>query len=285
MPFRAASDGYTWGEKVLSVEDVKRGLTQQLSRQLVQSEKFTVLDRDFGAETSAEADLITSGKTTTEDAARLGQQLAADFVLVGTVDDLSLETKERKLRASQRTIQTVTAWAKVSFRLVNATTRQMVASDSVNVSLNNNDIRGGQPSLLYAAVTKDIVKKILDRMYPTTLISVDGKQVVIGQGGATVSNGEIYKVYRLGRELVDPHTKEIIGRQESYCCQVRIDRVTPRYANGVVTEGPMDLGREFQPGRFIVREAAQVQREDVRQSVRTQREVIRKRREEPDEDW
>jgi TolB-like protein len=285
LPFRASTEQYSWGENALLVADVKRGLTQHMSRQLVQSEKFTVLDREFDAEIAAESDLIMSGKTSTQDAARLGQQLATDYVLVGTVDSLSLQKKERQLRASQRKVLTVTAQAKVSFRLVSATTRQAVASENVNVILNNNDIRGDDPNLLYQAVSRDILKNILDRMYPTTLISVDGKQVVVGQGGATVSSGETYKVYRLGRELLDPHTQEVIGRQESYCCQIRIERVTPRFANGIVTEGQMDLAREFQPGRFIVREEVEVQRAKAPRAVKEQREAIRKRREEPDDDW
>jgi len=284
VPLRIAKESFTWGNKALPGVNVKRDLTQQLSRQLVQSEKFTVLDREFDAEMEAEADMIANGKTPTASAARMGQQLAADYVLVGTVDDISMKTKERVFRASKRTIRTVTASAKVSFRLVNATTRQMVASDTVNVSLNNDDIRSGHPSRLYEAVAKGIVKKILDRMYPITLISVDGKNVVIGEGGATVSSGDVYKVYKLGRELVDPHTHEVIGRQESYCCEVRIKHVMPRYANAVVIGGPMDLAREFQPGRFIVREEVveEATHEDIRQAEREERdarEAIRKRRE------
>ena len=62
-------------------------LTAAISSYLVQTRKFTVLDRQYG-QTNTEQDRLSSDDVPITELAKLGQELVADYVLVGTINNL-----------------------------------------------------------------------------------------------------------------------------------------------------------------------------------------------------
>jgi hypothetical protein len=87
-----------------------------------------------------------------------------------------------------------------------------------------------------ANVQSEIVKKATDsiilKTFPISIVSIDGEAVVISQGEGSVTEGTRYKVVKLGKEIKDPQTGQSLGNMESDCCEVVINRVTPKLSYG-----------------------------------------------------
>jgi curli biogenesis system outer membrane secretion channel CsgG len=257
VPFRSAMGGANYNGQHMSQQEIARQLSQTLSSHLVQSAKFTVLDRDYESELGSEVAKIQSENVAKDDYARLGQKLITDYLLVGTIDDFRFTRNEKKMQMSGQTIVTNGAIAVVSFRLVEAATGQAIMSDNVRVSLGHDALQAKGKAAsndMLEQIGEVISAKIVDQVYPPLVIAVQGREVVIGQGGNAFREGDLIKLYRVGKELFDPYTKESLGRHESFCCTVRIMRVTPKSSYAEVQESGIDLATGFKPGDLLVRE-------------------------------
>ncbi|MYL81517.1 hypothetical protein GTI00_27475, partial [Klebsiella pneumoniae] len=58
---------------------------------------------------------------------------------------------------------------------------------------------------------------IVTTLLPVSVVSVDGDQVVLSQGGETLQAGQRWQAVRLGEELKDPQTGRSLGRSEHPC--------------------------------------------------------------------
>jgi hypothetical protein len=245
-------------------------VNQALVDYLVQSRKFTVLDREYQHETNNEKSIAIGGQSPVEELARMGQVLLADLVFVGSLDDFSYKTTTQKMHLSDRVITRGAGIATMGYRLVDVATQQIMASDSISIQITDADLQkeGNSSGSLIKKVLADklaltISSKLLDVIFPLTIISVDGREVILSQGGKGVSSGQIYKIYKYGDKLYDPYTKEYIGRKESFCCQVEITRVTPKQAYGLIVEDSIDLAEGFTPKTYILREASEPKKQSV----------------------
>lgn len=151
-------------------------------------------------------------------------------------------------------------WA-LSQKLVNVATRQVTASDSLRGS-----VPSTAPTTLGAgvdgnkvmtdmsdALVAGVVSSILQRTFPLTVIARDGESVVLSQGGQAVKEGTRYQVVAMGKEMKDPQTGQSLGRLESPCCELVVDRVTTNLSYGHLENmrGGME---DLPPGGLQVRE-------------------------------
>lgn len=61
-----------------------------------------------------------------------------------------------------------------------------------------------------------IGEKVISGIFPLRVIQVTaGTSVVINQGGDTVKVGDVYLANMLGDMMIDPYTKEPLGRAEN----------------------------------------------------------------------
>ena len=74
---------------------VSQELSNGISTYLVQTRKFTVLDRQYQDQLSSERKLLSSGNVPTTELVKIGQQLFADYMLVGTVNSLNIRKVSR----------------------------------------------------------------------------------------------------------------------------------------------------------------------------------------------
>jgi len=58
----------------------------------------------------------------------------------------------------------------------------------------------------------------------------------------------------MGEEIFDPQTKESLGNDEKYCCEVVITRVQPKFSEGTLENVKISLDG-MKPGVLQVREA------------------------------
>ena len=91
---------------------------------------------------------------------------------------------------------------------------------------------------MFGIVANEVVEKIIDQLYPVRVAAVqaDG-QVVLNQGGDRISPGALLEIYTSGQEVIDPDTKESLGKVESLVATLRITRVANKMSFAEVVSG------------------------------------------------
>lgn len=261
-PFRASGSTFSVGGNSVSADDVSRLVSERLSEALLGSNRVTVLSRDFDAELNAELSRIDPDNWRNEDRVRLGQQLAADYLVVGRFDRFEYVQHSRSMRTTDRKITSWSGGAALTYKLVNVATGQVVLADSSSI-----DLPETKPTTMGASInTGDIVKKlvtgisdaprreIVQALFPVTVVDVDGDMVALSQGGDAVAEGKEYMVVLRGREITDPQTGRVVGRLERDCCVVRITNVTSDLSYGVIVRQEIaDIASVFKPGALELR--------------------------------
>lgn len=217
-----------------------------LTEHLAQSRRFAVLDRAFEAERQLEMDINASDDSSVEEVVRLGNRLGADLMVVGIVEDASLSTRKRVLAGKE--LQSTTGLFTVSYRIIDAATGQVKLSDSWSSSKSVTSLN----SLINVAA-EDVGRQITDAIYPISVESVSGNILYLGQGGKSIRAGQLYRMIRLGDQIIDSYTGESLGRQEQDVGLVEIVDVQNKVTKARVIHSDVDLNAEFSPSSFIVR--------------------------------
>ena len=263
---RSKQATYRVGDNSIASQAIAGQIRTELTDALTQTHRFTVLDRDANAEISQEIELIQSGNAKPVDAARLGQQLATDLIVIPTIERFEYTRHERRLRLSDRTLVSYSGGGSLSFRVVNATTGQIVLSQSFDYALPDTTpttlgaSADGQrlASIMMDDLDRRIVAAMMQSTFPLSVIQRDGRNVVINQGGQSVSEGKAYRAVTLGKEVVDPQSGLSLGPTEAPCCTVVIDRVAQSLSYGHILEDNVDVSGPFVPGSMELREEVAV---------------------------
>ena len=116
---------------------ISEELTAAISSYLVQTRKFTVLDRAYESQTNQEQDRLKSDNVPITELAKIGQELVADYVLVGTLNNFFLREQTRKLSTVDKSVTTVVGNAAISFRIIDVPTGQIKFSQTFKKDLGN----------------------------------------------------------------------------------------------------------------------------------------------------
>ena len=102
-------------------------------------------------------------------------------------------------------------------------------------------------------LVEQVVSSVILRSFPITVVALEGNNVVLSQGGQALRPGGRYAMVTMGTEMKDPQTGQSLGRIESPCCELVIDRVTPHLSYGHLENVRGALDRLL-PGALQVRE-------------------------------
>jgi curli biogenesis system outer membrane secretion channel CsgG len=260
-PLRANVSAFEFGARTVPAAKVVGDIRQRLIDALTATGRFSVLDRDFDAEGNRELDLIATGQTLNAEMAKLNQTLSADLLWVGTINDFAYVRHSRKLMTSDRNLVSYSGGWSVSQRIVNVATRQILLSNTLQDRVPSTDPttmdRGidvyQMESSMESAIVGDVVAAILTRTFPVTVVAKDGLNVVLSQGEQSVKAGARYAVVSMGKEIIDPQTQQSLGRMESPCCDVVIDKVATTLSYGHLENTRMPLD-SVQPDTLQIRE-------------------------------
>jgi len=228
------------GDKSVPSGEVVEMIRQRVKDALVQTGRFAILERDFSPEISKELAMISSGQAPSAELAKLAQSASADLVWSANIEAFEYNRNVRKLKSSDRELVSYSGGWALSQKLVNVATRQVTASESLRGKAPETE-----PTTMGAGVdgtkvmgdmtdeaVKSIVSSILQRTFPLMVVALDGTNVVISQGGQAVKVGGRYAVVTMGKELKDPQTGQSLGRTETPCCELVIDRVESNLSYG-----------------------------------------------------
>lgn len=258
------SGSYAVGDGRVASDEVAAAIRARLNDTLTQTKRFIVLDREFGEELQAEIDHINSGNVRLQDTARLGQQLATDLILIPTIERFEYPRSVRNLRMSDRQVSSYSGGGRITLRLINATTGEVVMSDSFDHQLASTGpstlprvVDGkGMAAAMMESLSGQIGTAIITEIFPVSVVAMTGDQVVLSQGGDTLKAGQRWQAVMLGEELKDPQTGRSLGRNETPCCTIRVDRVAAQTSYGTIEGGADVGGANFKPGSIELRAQA-----------------------------
>lgn len=242
--FRPAGSTFSWyGQTGSTVEWVK-ALDEKLNERLVQTRKFTMLDRAFDAEVNDELARLSGANAAKADAVRLGQKLGTDYLLVGSVQFFPVAAPGVNPLTGQPLPVVAQPFAEVSYRVLLAPTGQLKWADTVRVEA------GASAAADVAAFTKDsadaaaaeLVEKMTAAILPLEIVKVSSAaRIVLGEGGKSVQVGERYTVYALGETVADTRTGEVLDEEEEPVGMVEVIEVREKLSYARLLEG--DLSR------------------------------------------
>ena len=243
--FRLNTKTFSVFGNTYSAYDWANALHNAVNTNLTQSRKFTMLDRDFGAEVNQELARLADPNCSPDDTIRLGQKLATDYLVVGTIKFTNVPALSRNPYTGEVIFPQQAIFATVDYRVLLAATGQLKWSDSFKVdamhfyeSFRNNSINDSAEAIA-AQLCSGLVSSIL----PYEIVSVTKNNIiVIGEGGKTFYNGEVLSAFNLGEDVKDSRTGEIIDSIEIPVGMVKIIRITEKLSYAQIISGnPADF--------------------------------------------
>lgn len=159
-----------------------------------------------------------------------------DFVERATFSGIGATAEKRKIRLGM----VGRIYDAKSGKLLESTNFQL---DNLNTErlLNQSNRKGSFSDELLRQIAQEMGQKVAARVtdviFPASIIAVTGPQATINRGDGTgIAIGQIWDIYAIGEELIDPDTGESLGGDEIKVGTLRIDRVTPRFSTGTITE-------------------------------------------------
>ena len=223
-----------------STEKWSAALHDAINTNLTQSRKFTMLDRDFGYEINKELARLNSPDANQDDMIRLGQKLATDYLVVGTINFIDIPALTKNPYTGKVIFPSQAIFAEVNYRVLLAATGQLKWSDTIRIdamqfyeSFYNNSI-----SESAEAVAQQLSSGLLSSILPYEIVSiVKNNLIVIGEGGKAFYNGEILSVFNLGEDVTDSRTGEVIDSIEVRVGMVQIIRTTEKLSYAKIISG------------------------------------------------
>ena len=278
VPFRAA-DSVKVNKTVSKFE---RAITAQLENYLTQTRRFALIDRSFLAEQTKELNLIAAGSTTSmsvDEIVKLGNRLGTDYLIVGRIEKANSAISEKKSKVSDTVKKYLTSTARITIRLIDVATTQIKFADTYEKT------SGVSIEKLADKLAIQIGQIVLGSVYPIRIVNASSSQVVLGQGGKTLKSGDFFKVYQLGKKLIDPYTKESLGREEIEVAVIQINNVKSKTSDAKILESILDLSEAVNnQENFIVRPYKAPQKQTQKQKVEKPK-TVKKLKEEVEEEW
>lgn len=205
---------------------------------LTQTRRFAMLDRRNGAAVDKEQNFIKTAEMPVEELVRTTAAVGTDYMVLTIVKAFSSDT-EVVTRPNGRQMERLLMPVTVDVRVIDVATRQIKFAQTYN---HRGRVATGKTLQVHANdIAQEIGEIILNAIYPIAVIAADGKTMTLNQGGVTVKNGRKYKLVQLGAPMVDPYTKESLGRQETDVGIVEITAVTAQMASAKLLSGSEEV--------------------------------------------
>ena len=238
-------------DKKIEMNRIVESLDSQLIDRVNATRKFDIVGRSDLNEVIKEQDLGASGNVDAKTAAKAGKLTGAKYLLVATVDDYQDYVERATFEGTGRQATKRVFRFSVVGKVYDSTTGKLL--ESANFQTGNDAFKQIQEERNYSvkdgelsdemmvAVSRTMAEKIANRVadviFPAKIMVKRDTQVTINRGeGAGVAVGDTFNVFALGEEMIDPDTKESLGREEVKVGKVKIAEVDPKFSKADVLE-------------------------------------------------
>ncbi len=215
---------------------------------LTQTRKFAMLDRQFLKDQQKELELLNTSDVPTEEMARLGNRAGTDYIVTGVLKDFKKVTSTKKMQSTGKVFKNTKFTAELNYRIIDIATSQVKFSDTTVIT-----ITSGSSKKLRNLIANKTAETILNAIYPIRVIDVSNKILTLGQGGKSVKKNAKYNLVKLGDRLIDPYTKESLGRKEIVVGTVKITDVQSKMSSAEIIKTKIKKINELLEYDYIVR--------------------------------
>ncbi|NIN70704.1 MAG: hypothetical protein GTO46_01970 [Gemmatimonadetes bacterium] len=255
--------GYSYNQ---SLENYAQGLTEMMVAELLESDRFVVVERQAIADVLAEQELQYSGAVNPETAVQAGRIVGAQFFIRPVITTFSYGEKGRggavgvtvpvdvpvaggiRIGGGKKTVQ---ARLVIDSRIYDVQTSQITTSvqgegsverSSSHVALDTDVLDVGTEGFentplgeATRAAVEQVVANILatlgDQPWHGRVVTVRDGQVYINAGAESgIQVGDVLEVFREGEELIDPETGLNLGQIEEKLGRLEITSVEERFS-------------------------------------------------------
>jgi curli biogenesis system outer membrane secretion channel CsgG len=227
LDFEDSSSGGGRGYYSRRGSDISNAAREVVTEMLVKSGHFVVIERDRIAQVLNEQKLGQTGAISTQSAVQAGKLLGLQALLVGKITDYNLKNERGGFGGFVST-NTQSVHVRVSLRFVDASTGEVWAAESGEGSADTKStmVMGGGSSTqdgtigkkaLYGAI-RQMLGKLLTKAdgkpWSSQVVKVDDSKKVYISGGSDIGlePGTAMLVRRLGEEIKDPESGQVLGR-------------------------------------------------------------------------
>jgi curli biogenesis system outer membrane secretion channel CsgG len=198
-----------------------------VSEALLKSGAFVVIEREQLSKVLGEQALGQTGALSAQSAAKAGQLLGLQALVTGKITDLNQNINNSGYGGYFHS-KVAKMHARVSLRVIDATTGEVWAAESAEGTAesesttvmgggNNNVDENLGKRALYRAISSmidKVVAKAVGKPWTGSVAKVaKGKIYITGGTDAALPQGSTLVVRRLGDEITDPGTGQVIGRE------------------------------------------------------------------------
>jgi TolB-like protein len=257
---------------------LSRQLNQNLISELTQARKFRVLDREYLVELAGEQNVLISDEVPVKETLRLGQNLGADYLVVGTITGYRVDQKSTEA-LGVTTVQHEAALV-FGYRVIALATREVMWSGTYNEFFNHRRLRKLVPKnsderqvsdAVIAHAAHDVASELLDLIFPIKVLSMNaGNEVYLNQGGIRVKAGEIFEIFSPGQKVVDPDTGLTMRPDGARVATIEITSVRAKFSVGRLVDGDPDQIYQH----AIIRRAAAVAVESLKTDTKAEEKKV-----------
>lgn len=232
--------------KSTSLERLSQALESQLTDSFHATRKFKIVSRADLQSVLKERDLnSSSGDAATVEQFKLA---ATKYVLITTIDDYEdlneTATFAGAGNSATRRLIRLSAVGKLyetsSGKLVESAPFQTTNSNVAEVrTYTTKDGNLNDELLITSArgMAWKLASRMTDAIYPAKVVSKSDKQLMLNRGdGTDIAVGEVWNAYKVGEEIIDPDTKESLGREEFLVGKVKIVAINPKTSSAEILE-------------------------------------------------
>ena len=257
--------------------NLRKFLNQEFINYFVQTRKFTILDREFDKEIADELQNLENSEKI-EDQVKIGQQLFADYILVGNLDFLVLEEIEKKFLTSEKILKKKIGSLNFSYRIIDVPTGQIKYSSKVNLEV---DVKKqNQPiPYLFNMTAKNAGLEIMYAIYPILVEKIEDDMLFLGQGGNQIKIDDVFTIYeRTDSKIKDSYTGETLGNVEKVVGKATIIDSNSKFSVAQIIEQKYDLSEDFKPRKYMVKPIKKVKKKKNSSKTKKKKKAI-------DQEW
>jgi len=255
-----------------------RLIDQNINDYFVQTKKFTMLDRTYIEEVAKEQNTILDGKTPAVEMAKIGNEISADFILVGSVENFNITEKVKKILSSDMEIKKKEANIYMSYRLLDVATKQISYSNTIEYKLTLTENSKKPDIEIISKTSKILGEEILFSIYPVLVEKIVNGEIYLGQGGNQFQKSDQYELFEKGEKIIDSYTNEVIGNVETSLGLVEITSVSTGYSKGKMLSKENNLPDDVSNGSYLVR-PIKMDSVDSEKTFEENKEKIKKKKE------
>lgn len=217
-----------------------------LNKMLTNSNRFAILDRKNTQTVSKELKMIASGNFRVEEVAKLGNKVAADYLLISSLNEIGSKKIYKKLMGES--ISLTKSKASISVNIIDISTSQIIFSDDFTLAQSS-----GNVGSLAKIISSRLSRKITDTFYPAKVISQNGKNIIVDQGKSFFNKKTKYKLLRLGGKVIDQTTGKFSARVENEVGNLAFISGSPKQSKLKIIDTKINLSGLKFDGSFLVR--------------------------------